>query len=125
MTVQLRITSDGVVVRFSGSDRVWACCRGVYLPLSRVLLARPLERRAAVSASPRVHLPGISVPRVLRAGSFGVGERRQLWMVHGADTLLAIYLRGDPYHRVVVEVPDPEGLSRTINEALPPRRLPA
>jgi hypothetical protein len=25
----------------------------------------------------------------------------------------------------VVEVPDPEETSRTINEALPPRRLPA
>jgi hypothetical protein len=125
MTVHLRITTDGLVVRFTGSDRVWACCRGVYLPLSRVLLARPLDRRAAVTASPRVHLPGVSVPRVLRAGSFGVGERRQLWMVRRAERLLAIYLRGDPYHRVVVEVPDPEETSRTINEALPPRRLPA
>jgi hypothetical protein len=125
MAVQLRVTADGVVVRFSGADRVWACCRGVYLPLSRVLLARTLDRRAAVAASPRVHLPGVSVPRVLRAGSYGVGERRQLWMVRGAEQLLAIYLRGDPYHRVVVEVPDPDETSRTINEALPPRRLPA
>jgi hypothetical protein len=125
MAVQLRVTADGVVVRFSGADRVWACCRGVYLPLSRVLLARTLDRRAAVAASPRVHLPGVSVPKVLRAGSYGVGERRQLWMVRGAEQLLAIYLRGDPYHRVVVEVPDPDETSRTINEALPPRRLPA
>jgi hypothetical protein len=125
MPVQLRVTADGVVVRFSGPDRVWACCRGVYLPLSRVLLARTLNRRDAVAASPRVHLPGVSVPRVLRAGSYGVGERRQLWMVRRAEHLLANYLRGDPYHRVVVEVPDPDGTSRTINEALPPRRLPA
>jgi hypothetical protein len=125
MPVQLRVTSDGVVVSFTGPDRVWACRRGVFLPLSRVLLARPMNRRDAVAASPRVHLPGVSVPGVLRAGSFGVGERRQLWMVRGATRLLAIYLRGDPYHRVVVEVPDPEETSRTINDALPPRRLPA
>ncbi|GAA4867929.1 hypothetical protein [Actinomycetospora straminea] len=125
MAVQIRITADGVVVRFTGTDRVWACRRGVYLPLSRVLLARPMARRDAVSASPRVHLPGVSVPKVLRAGSYGVGERRQLWMVRSAQSLLAIYLRGDPYHRIVVEVPDPEATSRTINEALPPRRLPA
>lgn len=125
MTVQLRVAAEGVVVRFTGTDRVWACCRGVYLPLTRVLLARPLNRRDAVAASPRVHLPGVSVPRVLRAGSFGVGQRRQLWMVRRAERLLAIYLKGDPYHRVVVEVPDPEETSRTINEALPPRRLPA
>lgn len=125
MAVQLRVTADGVVVRFSGSDRVLACCGGVYLPLSRVLLARTLNRRDAVAASPRVHLPGVSVPRVLRAGSYGVGERRQLWMVRRGEHLLAIYLRGDPYHRVVVEVPDPDETSKTINEALPPRRLPA
>ncbi|MDD7940998.1 hypothetical protein ACFPK1_26565 [Actinomycetospora rhizophila] len=125
MAVQIRVTADGVVVRFTGTDRVWACRRGVYLPLSRVLLARPMARRDAVTASPRVHLPGVSVPRVLRAGSYGVGERRQLWMVRGAERLLAIYLRGDPYHRIVVEVADPEATSQTINEALPPRRLPA
>ncbi|MEJ2863316.1 hypothetical protein [Actinomycetospora flava] len=125
MAVQVRITADGLVVRFTGTDRVWACRRGVYLPLSRVLLARPMARRDAVTASPRVHLPGVSVPRVLRAGSYGVGERRQLWMVRRAERLLAIYLRGDPYHRVVVEVADPEETSRTINDALPPRRLPA
>lgn len=125
MAVQIRVTADGVLVRFTGTDRVWACRRGVYLPLSRVLLARPMARRDAVSASPRVHLPGVSVPKVLRAGSYGVGERRQLWMVRRAQSLLAIYLRGDPYHRIVIEVPDPEATSRTINEALPPRRLPA
>ena len=50
----------------------------------------------------------------MRAGSFGVGERRQLWMVRGATRLLAIYLRGDPYHRVVVEVPDPEEPGQTM-----------
>ena len=77
MAVLLRVTEDGVVVRFTGSDRVWACRSGVYLPMSRVLGAREMSRRDAVSASPRVHLPGVSVPRMLRAGSFGVGERRQ------------------------------------------------
>lgn len=124
MAVQLRVTEHGLLVRFTGSDRVWACKAGVSLPMNRVLMARPMERRDAVAGSPRVHLPGICVPGVIRAGSYGVGERRQLWMVHGAERLLAIYLRGVPYHRVVVEVEDPEAASRTINEALPPRRLP-
>src|SRR5690349_24984931 len=32
--------------------------------------------------------------------------------------VLAIYLRGEPYHRVVVEVSDPENLSRDINNAI-------
>lgn len=125
MAVQLRVSEDGVTVRFTGSDRVYAYRRGVYLPLGRVLMARPMARRDAVAASPRMHLPGVTVPGLLRAGSYGVGERRQLWMVRGATLLLAIYLRGDPYHRVVVEVDDPEALSRLINDALPPRRLSA
>lgn len=125
MTVQLHVTDDGLIVRFTGRDRVWACRRGVILPMRRVLLARPMARHDAVAASPRMHLPGVSLPGVLRAGSYGVGERRQLWMVRRATLLLAIYLRGDPYHRVVVEVDDPEGVSRIINDALPPRRLSA
>jgi hypothetical protein len=124
MTVHTRVTEHGVLLRFTGRDRVYACRRGVFLPIDRVLGARTLGRHEAVVASPRVHLPGISVPGVLRAGSYGVGERRQLWMVHAASTLLAIYLRGVPFHRVVVEVDDPAELSRIINAALPPRGLP-
>lgn len=125
MGVHTRVTEQGVLLRFTGRDRVYACRSGVFLPIDRVLGARTLGRRDAVLASPRVHLPGISVPKLLRAGCYGVGERRQLWMVHAATTLLAIYLRGVPFHRIVVEVEDPEGLSRIINEALPPRGLPS
>ena len=124
MGVQLRVTEHGVVVRFTGRDRLFACRRGLTLPMNRVLMARPMDRGDLVAASPRVHLPGVSVPGVLRAGSWGVGERRQLWMVHRARRLLAIYLRGDPYHRIVVEVEDPDSSSRVINDALPLRRLP-
>jgi hypothetical protein len=124
MGVQTRVTEHGVLLRFTGRDRVYACRGGVFLPIDRVQGARTLGRRDAVAASPRVHLPGISVPGMLRAGAYGVGERRQLWMVHAATTLLAIYLRGVPFHRVVVEVEDPEELSRIINAALRPRGLP-
>lgn len=125
MGVQLRLTDDAVVVRLTGRDRVCAWRQGVHLPMTRVLGARPMARRDAIAASPRLHLPGLSLPGLLRAGSYGIGERRQLWAVHGAETLLAIYLRGEPYHRIVAEVDDPEGLSRAINDALPPRHLPA
>jgi hypothetical protein len=124
MGVQTRVTEQGVLFRFTGSDRFFAFRGGVFLPIDRVLGARTLERRDAVLASPRVHLPGVSVPGLLRAGAYGVGERRQLWMVRTATTLLAIYLRGVPFHRVVVEVDDPAELSRIINDALPPRGLP-
>ncbi|MDL5154692.1 hypothetical protein [Actinomycetospora termitidis] len=124
MGVHTRVTEQGVLLRFTGRDRLYAFRGGVFLPIDRVLGARTLGRRDAVLASPRVHLPGISVPGVLRAGAYGVGERRQLWMVHAAPTLLAIYLRGEPFHRVVVEVDDPAGLSKIINDALPPRGLP-
>ena len=124
MAVHLRVTEHGVVVRFTGRDRVFACRAGVTLPMGRVLMARPMSRRDLVAASPRVHLPGVSVPGLLRAGSWGVGERRQLWMAHRGERLLAIYLRGVPYHRIVVEVDDPDAESRLINDAVPLRRLP-
>ena len=68
MAVQLRITADGVVVRFTGSDRVWACCRGVYLPLSRVLLARPMKRRASLFKVVIEPSPPAPLPRTGRGG---------------------------------------------------------
>jgi len=113
-----------VTVRFTGADRWWALSSGIVLPTQRVLGARVLSRSAAIAACPARELPGLGWPGVLRAGCYGIGQARQLWLVHRAESVLAIYLRGEPYHRVVVEVSDPENLSRDINTLIGQTSLP-
>ena len=118
MGVLVELTDRAVIVRFTGVDRWYAFSSGIVLPTRRVLGARVLSRSAAIAASPASELPGLGWPGVLRAGSYGIGQDRQLWLVHRAGSVLAIYLRGAPYHRIVVEVADPENLSRNINNAI-------
>ena len=116
--VFVELTDQAVAIRFTGVDRWCALSSGIVLPTGRVLGARVLSRSAAVAACPARELPGLGWPGVLRAGRYGFGQDRQLWLVHRAESVLAIYLRGEPYHRVVVEVADPENLSRDINNAI-------
>jgi hypothetical protein len=116
--VLVKLTDQAVAIRFTGFDRWCALSSGIVLPTWRVLGARVLSRSAAVAACPARGLPGLGWPRVLRAGCYGIGQDRQLWLVHRAGSVLAIYLRGEPYHRVVVEVAQPDDLSRDINNAI-------
>jgi hypothetical protein len=122
--VLVKPTDQAVAIRFTGFDRWCALSSGIVLPTWRVLGARVLSRSAAVAACPARGLPGLGWPRVLRAGCYGIGQDRQLWLVHRAGSVLAIYLRGAPYHRIVVEVADPEHLSRNINNAIHPAAAP-
>lgn len=122
MGVLVELGERSLAVRFTGLDRWCALSGGTILPLTRVLGTRVLARAAAVAACPRLPLSGLAWPRVLRAGCYGIGQDRQLWLVHRADRVLAIYLRGEPHHRVVIEVADPETLSRKINNAVAPGR---
>ena len=114
----VELPDRAVAVRFTGVDRWWALSSGIVLPTWRVLGARVLSRSAAIAACPARDLPGLGWPGVLRAGCYGIGQARQLWLVHRTGSVLAIYLRGEPYHRVVIEVSNPESLSRDINNAI-------
>ena len=82
MAVQIRVTADGVVVRFTGTDRVWACCRGVYLPLSRVLLP------AMAAATPEAHTRHVG--RALKGyGALGLALSAAVWLAKRCWILVA------------------------------------
>ena len=118
MAVLVEFTEQAAAIRFTGTDRFYAISRGIDLPYPRVLGARVMSRPAAIAACPRRRFPGMGWPGFLRAGCYGIGQRRQLWLVHRAGRLLAIYLRGEPYHRIVVEIALPEAVAHRINDAI-------
>jgi hypothetical protein len=118
MAVRLDVEPMGLRVRFSGVDLVAACSRGLFVPFTRILGARVMTRSDALASSPRLPCPGFWWPRRYRAGCWGIGERRQLWSARHGAHVLVVYLTGRPFHRVVVEVSEPEWAHRRVDAAL-------
>src|SRR5918995_848468 len=118
MAVRLDVEPMGLRVRFSGVDLVAACSRGLFVPFTRILGARVMTRSDALASSPRLPCPGLWWPQRYRAGCWGVGERRQLWSARRGTHLVVIYLTGRPFHRVVVDVDQPEQAHQRIDAAL-------
>jgi hypothetical protein len=118
MAVRLDVEPMGLRVQFSGVDLVAACSRGLFVPFTRILGARVMTRSDALASSPRLPCPGFWWPRRYRAGCWGVGERRQLWSARQSAHVLVVYLTGRPFHRVVVEVGEPERAHRRVDAAL-------
>jgi hypothetical protein len=118
MAVRLDVEPMGLRVQFSGVDLVAACSRGLFVPFTRILGARVMTRSDALASSPRLPCPGFWWPRRYRAGCWGIGERRQLWSARQNAHVLVVYLAGRPFHRVVVEVGEPERAHRRVDAAL-------
>jgi hypothetical protein len=104
----------------------------VRLPRERIHRAFVLGRSFAMTASPRLPCPGWSTRRH-RVGVFGIGDTAQLWAAGSRPVVLALYLRGEPYHRIVCEVADPVLQAAAVNRWLrygvttprPPKSQPA
>jgi hypothetical protein len=94
------------------------CAPGLHIPFERIVGTRVMARADATISSPHLPGPGFCWPGRCRVGSWGIGERRQLWGVHRGAHVVVIYLSGRPFHRVVVDVEDPQRAYRHIEEAL-------
>jgi hypothetical protein len=112
--LRLCITEDSIELRLSGMAAVFAARRCLRLPRQRVQRAFVLGRSFACNASPRAPCPGWSSQRS-RVGVFGLRDRAQLWAAGQRPVVLALYLRGEPYHRIVCEVDDPAAWATVIN----------
>lgn len=114
--INVSVSHDHLVVRTSGKDTLYALSRGMRVPLSGI-------RGVAVAARSQVpatglRLPGSGIPGVLRAGSYGTGEKRDFWLVRRAEKVLVVELQpGQPYRRLVLEVPDADAAFLRISPA--------
>ena len=118
MTISLVVTPSGLRVHFTGADRVATFSRGLHVPFGRIVGSRVMTREDAVASSPRLPCPGSWWPGRMRAGCWGIGERRQLWAARRGPYVVVIYLSGRPFHRLVVDVAEPQRTHRRIEAAL-------
>jgi hypothetical protein len=112
-SVALLVEGDSLRVHLSPLDKL-VCCRGdVVVPLTQV--AEVVAARSVDVPRTGLRLPGTSLPGVIRAGSYGRGDERDLWDVRRGEAVLVLQLRGGaPYRRVVLGVPDPAGEARRL-----------
>jgi hypothetical protein len=120
MAISLVVTPTGLRVQCTGIDLLATGTRGLDVPFERIVGSRVMSRDDAVASSPRVPCPGTWWPGRLRCGSWGIGERRQLWAVRDGASVVVVYLSGRPFHRLVVDVggTDAESTHRQIEGAL-------
>ncbi len=105
MAIELDLQDDQLVVRLSGAQMVLALCRTLRFPVVAVtgICAAPRKQVPATG----LRLPGTSIPGRIRAGSFGRGAQRDFWCVARAEQVLVVQLeQGQPYRRLILEVPD-------------------
>lgn len=119
--IDLSFSGDDLLLRLSGLNRLLAHRRTLVLPRRRIHRAFVLGRQFAVAASPRLPALGWSTAR-RRIGTFGLGQSAQLWSVGRRSVVVALYLRGEPYHRVVLETENPVQLAAEINRWTRSRR---
>jgi hypothetical protein len=115
--LEMDIAESHLDLHLTGVAAVLARRRCVRLPRERIHKAFVLGRSFAMSASPRLPCLGWSTRRH-RVGVFGIGDTAQLWAAGARPVVLALYLRGEPYHRIVCEVADPVLQAAAINRWL-------
>jgi len=117
VNLRLVVERDAVVIEPRGMDIALTLRRRIRLPLGQITGVRVVPR--AQVSRPGLRLPGTSIPGVVTAGSYGLGQRRQFWDVRRADTVLVISCTAAaPCRELVLEFADPHLVETQLREAL-------
>jgi hypothetical protein len=115
--VDLSIAEGQLTLHVRGADKLWALKSSLEIPLVHV---------AGVRADPEIargwyhgmRMPGTNVPGVITAGTFSQDGKRVFWDVHHPEKTIVIELHDERYNELVVELDDPDGAVRLIQNAL-------
>lgn len=116
-SVDVELVRGDLVVRLRGLDMLLAFRRTLRIPADHVrgVVVQHRDRLPEVG----LRFPGIAVPGVLYAGTFGFGDERSFWNVRRAELLLRVECRpGAEFRRLVLQVGDPTALARKLRPVL-------
>lgn len=115
--IDVTVTGSELVVSPHGLDTVWTFRRRLAFPVDEVRGVTVALLRDVPAGGLR--LPGIAIPGVIRAGSYGVGAARVFWDVRrGPEVLWIELVEGASYCRMVLEVDDPHALALALRPRL-------
>lgn len=111
--VTASIHDDSLVLRVQGADKMWALKSELSIPLANITSVYVSPN--AFDDVPRgVRVLGSAVPNVVRAGTFYTHDGKVFWDVHDPTKAIVIELTDENYDALVVEVADPEEVTKMI-----------
>ena len=115
MSHRFTVGPDTLTIELFGPDR-WLAFKGrLDIPLEKVTRIRAMPQSdVPYTTSTWLRAPGGYWPGAFRHGSYGWRPHREFWAAVGHDDVVVIDVEVWDYHRVVISVPDPEGLVKML-----------
>ena len=117
MPANIEVTSDRLVVKVQGADRIWALRSRLEIPLEHVLGVAPAVEEARKWFH-GMRLGGTHLPGVISAGRFYSHGEFVFWDVHDPSKAIGIDLRDERYQRLILEVAEPQAEIARIGQAV-------
>jgi hypothetical protein len=117
--VDLHIHDGELAVSVKGLHRLWALKSTIRVPISALSSVRRVDPAAISSWWVGWRAPGTHVPGIIIAGTYYKDGERHFWDVRQPDRAIEIRLEGARYHRLFVEVADPDEAIRRLEAQLP------
>ena len=113
--MELGISDDKLRIRLSLLEKILSVHGSFEIPLDQV--------KGVTTETPRskwrdIKLPGIYMPRVIKAGSYLTGRGREFWHVVRWRNFLTIELRDSSYRRIILSLTDNQEWSNRINGSI-------
>jgi len=106
--VEVRCEADRVIFEVLGFHKVWALRSRLVIPAAHILGAR--RAGDAVRGWKGWRLPGTWIPGIITAGTFYRHGRSTFWDVSRGENAVVVDLENEKYHRLVIEVEDPDAV---------------
>lgn len=117
MAVEIHVEGDQLVLTVQGLHKIFAMKMGLKVPLAHVKGIRS-DPPATKGWFQGVRLIGTGMGDFLRAGTYKDKEGLVFWDVHDHDKTVIIDLEDETYHKLVVEVADPQKTLAEVSSAL-------
>ena len=114
--IKPEITSDSLILRVEGMDKVWAFKSELTIPLTHITGVR-MDEEIVHGWWRGIKFPGANIPGVLTAGTFYKDGKRVFWDIHHPEAAVIISLDHETYDELVIEVEDPKAFIESIDKA--------
>jgi hypothetical protein len=115
--VKTTIQDDTLAIDMQGADKLWALRSHIDIPLTNITgIKRDPEKTRRWWAGLRT--PGITLPGVIKAGTFRQDGRRIFFDVHDPDKTVIVGLKDEHFDELVLEVDDPDAVMTAIEKSL-------
>lgn len=115
--IEISIEGDKAVFEVQGWDQLWSLRSRLEIPLAHINGAH-VDPDPAMGWFQGIKLGGAGLPNIFRAGTFYQDGGLVFWDVRHPEKTIVVELDHERYHKLVIEVEDPETAVKLINNAV-------